>query len=81
MLRGGDAPIEMLVRHAQCLDRAGLSEKAVEAYDAVRLRDPGRSDVAARVTALRRELEAITEAPPTVVTATVAAASPTGSDS
>ena len=63
-LRGGDPPIEMLLRHAQCLDRAGRSERAVEAYDVVRLRDPNRADVADRATVLRRELQTITAPPP-----------------
>ena len=54
----------MMVRRAQCLDRAGLAEQAIEAYDAIRLRDPGRSDVATRVTVLRRELETITAPEP-----------------
>jgi tetratricopeptide (TPR) repeat protein len=57
-LAGGEAaPAELHELHARLLERGDDKRRALEAYQALRRRDPGRHDVTEHIDALRRELE------------------------
>ena len=65
MAGGENAPIELHERYAEILEQGADKKKALEAYETIRRRDPGRSDVTQHIASLRKE---ISEAPDAAVT-------------
>ena len=55
---GEDAPGELHERHARLLEQAGQRQQALEAYEALRRRDPARATSHSTSRCLRRDLEA-----------------------
>ena len=55
---GENAPGDLHGRYAALLEQAGQRQQALAAYEALRRRDPARSDVTQRIATLRRDLEA-----------------------